>query len=142
MLLQRLRRKSLLATLRRQGRLITWPGLQQRAGTGRGTVLIEVGVKAAPRFWWVNESITATSTIPPLAFSDLDLIAGGGYMPPAFIKWCHDRYVDPSNGVGLLAYPIELPDNAVPFGGFETFWRGYFPSAEVVIITIYDFRDA
>ena len=142
MLLQRHRRNWFRATLRRHGRLITWPELRQRAGTGKGTVLIEIGSKVGMRFWWVDESVTATSSIPPLAFSDLDLVTGGGYVPPSFIKWCHDRYVDPSNGVGLLAYPNELPEGRIPFSDFESFWRGYFPSAEVVFITVYDWRYA
>ena len=140
--LQRLRRKRLIATLRAHRRLITWAELRERAGTGKGTVLIEVGCKPAVRFWWTDESVKATSPIPPVAFSDLDLIAGGGYVAPPFIKWCYDRYVNPHKGIALFAFPIELPDNPVPFRAFESFWRDYFPSAEVVFITVYDYRDA
>jgi len=141
LLLRRRRRKWLLDTLRSQHRLIFWAELEQRAQAEKGTVLLEIGSKAGLRFWWVAESVTATSPIPPLPFADLDLITGGGYVPPPFLKWCYDRYVDPIQGIVLLADPVQAPASRLTYHGFESYWREYFARAEVVFITFYDYRD-
>jgi len=139
--LRRRRQRWFIDHLKKHKRVISWPQFLEKARDVPGSVIVEIGNNAETRFWWVEERVMSLAPIPPVPFSQVNIIVYGGGKFTPFARWCYERYLSPVDGIAVLASPVEADFETFPFS--ETYaeeMRNRFPKQDVVIVSFYDAR--
>ena len=119
---------------------MTWNEFLQRMPGAGGTVIIEIAIKGAIRYWWTPDEVRKTSPIAPPLWSESNLFDSGGSNYHPFARWCYENYLNPIDGRAVLVWPVEASIENVASGDDEKWMRERFPDQDVIILPVYDLR--
>jgi hypothetical protein len=89
--------------LRKRGRYLSWPNLEQRLLKSPGTLILQLANLTPMRIWW-TEADVLTETPLPLPHEMQALSPGREDHP--FFEWCHAKYLDEQSGTAMW---VDLP---------------------------------
>jgi hypothetical protein len=139
---QRWRRSRFIKRLSANGRLLSWGEFLVQTQNESGSVVMEVGKKAKPRFWWTRDRILSIAPMAPPRLREQEYVAFGGANYHPFARWCYEHYLSPETGSAFLTYP-EKDDVKGLFSlgdDCEERIQERFPNQDVVVLTFYDAR--